>query len=134
MLWFRRSPSRAEEQHEEAGRGPERGHPSQRGQRAVEDGEGAEARAYPLAQVYRGRVQREDEVLGLGRQPDQAVLLWKGVKAHPATLQMTSATPVPATASDEPATGVRSEKASRERVRVVKITARLRPYPQRSAP
>ncbi len=99
MLWFRRSPPRAEEQHDEAGRSLERGHPSQRGQRAVEDGEGAEAHAYPLTQVDRGRVQREDDVLGLGRQPDQGVLLWKGVKAHPATLQATSATPVPMVAS-----------------------------------
>jgi hypothetical protein len=49
VLWFRRSPSRTEEQHEEAGRSLERGHPSQRGQRAAEDGEGAEAHAYTLA-------------------------------------------------------------------------------------
>ena len=112
MLWFRRSPSRAEEQHVEVGRSLELRHPSQRGPRAVEDGEGAEARAYPLAQVDRGRVQREEDVLGLGRQPDQAVLLWKVVKAHPATLHATSATPIPTVANDEPATGVRSENSS----------------------
>ena len=67
-----------------------------------------------------------DDVLYSGRQADRTVLLERH-QSPPATLQAINATPVLAAVSSEATTGVRSEKASRERVRVAKYRRQTPP-------
>ena len=111
-----------EEEHCERRQDADGARPSQGSQRAVAQGEGAESNTCTLTEVDRGGVQREGDAPCAGRELDDAVLLERVQRETRAPPDNASTARVPGTESADPENKASTEKPSRARESMIRMT------------